>query len=425
MSQPPQFPGQPTPDQGGHEPAAHGQDPSAPTYGASSANAYGSQSSYGQSGDGHGSGAPSSDSYGAPSTEPYDPSTPVYGASSSDGFGSQGGYGSQNSFGSQGGYGEQSSSGFGESSANSYGTGSANSVGASSANTYGAGSANSFGTGSASGFGESSANTYGTGSANTFGASSASEFGSSAPAPGYSGAPAAPAAASGGSKPKWPWIVGGCCALLALAVIIGAIGLFAFARNAGSEPVTVGTTDPSIADPATTDPATGTTTDPASGATTDPAPAPAGGTGDGTPESPFSFGSPVTVGVDGGNLEVVLGDLNPDATAEILEYNQFNPAPAEGSKYMMVPVTATYHGTGEIDAWMETGIFYVTADGTQVYEAPVVAPEDPSAAPALADGASVTFQLAFEVPAGDDGSGLMVVGPLFGDDDEYFYVSTK
>lgn len=127
-----------------------------------------------------------------------------------------------------------------------------------------------------------------------------------------------------------------------------------------------------------------------------------------TPAAVGSQEKPATPGVDTVTLvdadapvyEVALGAANFDAGDAITAvYTMTDPAP-EGTSYVLLPVTATYVGSGplEAQAWLDLKITFVAADGRTVDAAPVVVPDDLSVTPKLATGESATGNLVFTVP---------------------------
>lgn len=272
-------------------------------------------------------------------------------------------------------------------------------------------------------FGQASANSYGQPSANSYGAAPQSPYGQPSPN-GYGqpvGAMGSYNAAGGPMQPPakksrwWIWACAG-CAVLTLLALLGGCGLLLVRGGGAADPVTTATSPTSgttTDDPTTDSP---TTTDPTSSAP------PVGGDL-GTKDNPFPIGGgPATISTsDGGTADIVLGTPNWDAWAQIQEANQFNEAPAEGHVYVMVPVTVTYHGTGELTPWIETKVSF-SAENGQIYdEAPVVTPRTSLDANSLTDGGSVEYDIAMQVPADQAQKGVFVVEPLFNLNNEQFF----
>lgn len=79
----------------------------------------------------------------------------------------------------------------------------------------------------------------------------------------------------------------------------------------------------------------------------------------GTRENPLRAGSTVELG----SWSVTLGLSNADATEAVMSENEFNESPAEGRKFVLVPVTAVYSGDEPGLAWMELTIEFVGSAG--------------------------------------------------------------
>jgi hypothetical protein len=69
----------------------------------------------------------------------------------------------------------------------------------------------------------------------------------------------------------------------------------------------------------------------------------------GTRDNPLDIGTTIEMGV----WVVTVADVNPDATDEVLEENQFNDPPAEGRQFVMFHVEATYEGDDSGDPWLD------------------------------------------------------------------------
>lgn len=98
-----------------------------------------------------------------------------------------------------------------------------------------------------------------------------------------------------------------------------------------------------------------------------------------------------------GTVDIVVGDVNWDATGWVAEQNKFNETPPEGQKYIMAQAEVTYHGSADFTprAWKPAD--FVGADGEIYDEAGVVTP-DTLGAEAITDGGSLTVHWVFAVP---------------------------
>lgn len=78
---------------------------------------------------------------------------------------------------------------------------------------------------------------------------------------------------------------------------------------------------------------------------------------EGTRATPYPVGTPVT----DGEWEVTLGKPR-EAWSEIQAENQFNDAPADGTEFYLVPVTATYLGDETGLPWIDLSVQFVGSD---------------------------------------------------------------
>jgi hypothetical protein len=139
-----------------------------------------------------------------------------------------------------------------------------------------------------------------------------------------------------------------------------------------------------------------------------PADEPAAGTPDGSREHPFPVGTPV--GND--DWEIVVGEPR-EAWAEILDENEFNEPPPEGTEFYIVPVTATYTGDESGLAWVDLTFEFVGTDSVTYSDYCGVIPNDLADVGELYDGGVAEGNVCIAVPAGADG--LWTVSALFGD----------
>ncbi|TDE92801.1 hypothetical protein EXU48_14945 [Occultella glacieicola] len=140
-----------------------------------------------------------------------------------------------------------------------------------------------------------------------------------------------------------------------------------------------------------TDPATAT------GPTTAPADAP-----DFTRTSPGAIGTTTTIGDRGESWDVTLGAPTFNADDSVAAENMFNDPAPDGLAYVIVPVTATYHGAETSNLWLDIDVTFVTASGNSYDESTsfVVGPGDLSDLGELYDGASGTGNVTMAIPVG-------------------------
>ncbi|QGG94379.1 hypothetical protein [Actinomarinicola tropica] len=135
-----------------------------------------------------------------------------------------------------------------------------------------------------------------------------------------------------------------------------------------------------------------------------------------------SRGTPLAIGETApvGDYEVTVVGFTSDATAQVLEANQFNDPPADGEVYALVRVRATYGGDGEGFAGMDLSVGYIGNDG-RIYvdhDCMAVEPDQLMDQPSVVAGGTVEGNLCLRMPASVLGSGAIFVEPLFSFDDE-------
>ncbi|WP_205326223.1 DUF4190 domain-containing protein [Glycomyces sp. YM15] len=115
---------------------------------------------------------------------------------------------------------------------------------------------------------------------------------------------------------------------------------------------------------------------------------------DGTdPNAPLPAGSEVTTG----NWTVVISDVVPDATAQVLDADEFNTPPPEGYQFFMFTVDATYQGEESSTAWADL-LFGVFVEDSVYTEACGFIPDDLFYAPEVFTGGTATGNLCLAVP---------------------------
>ncbi|MBO0919582.1 hypothetical protein J1G42_01935 [Cellulomonas sp. zg-ZUI222] len=122
----------------------------------------------------------------------------------------------------------------------------------------------------------------------------------------------------------------------------------------------------------------------------------------GSPDNPATPGvDTVPLGAQGAPVyQVALSPADFAAGDVVTGYFDGNePAPA-GSSYVLLPVSATYVGTGAepAHAWLDLGITFVAADGRTFEPSMALVPGDLSVTPELATGESAQGSVPFVVP---------------------------
>lgn len=122
----------------------------------------------------------------------------------------------------------------------------------------------------------------------------------------------------------------------------------------------------------------------------------------GTFANPAPAGTSVqSTSFDGTDYSTLVTVTSWDAGAQIAGYNQFNDAPTAGNVYMLATVTITNAGTTPVNPLtVEWGIKFLGADNIARDSASVVVGTESYDVGDVYPGATASFELAFEVPAG-------------------------
>lgn len=126
---------------------------------------------------------------------------------------------------------------------------------------------------------------------------------------------------------------------------------------------------------------------------------------DGTdPTAPLPAGTEITTG----NWTVLISDVVPDATEEVMAADEFNVAPAEGFQFFMFHVEATYQGEASSTAWVDL-LLGVYIDSTVYTEACGFIPDHLSVAPEVFAGGTAAGDFCLAVPtAGVENAAISV-----------------
>ncbi len=212
-----------------------------------------------------------------------------------------------------------------------------------------------------------------------------------APAPGVTHQPAAGATLSPAPKKrKWPWIVGGIVGVIVLFSIIGALN-GGGDNDTAADPAAVVEEAPAEEAPAEEAPAE----EPA------PEPVPEVASGEWSNPMPQPY---IAKGILGGEkYSLTAGLVNADASAQVLEWNQFNtPAPA-GFKYVIVQLNMTGIDPDGVEPSLAAfDLFLSTAEGNKYSSEFIVMGEgmpSMSDGPTLYPGSAFTGFTAYMVPA--------------------------
>lgn len=135
----------------------------------------------------------------------------------------------------------------------------------------------------------------------------------------------------------------------------------------------------------------------------------ASSSGDGTRENPIPVGEPYTLDLDEGEVTVTVDYADMDGTDAVMAESQFNSSPSPGNVFVVLPVTATYRGSGSISPYFELHIDFVSASGRSYDEAMVVLPGDMVNVGDLFDGGTATGTFAFDVPMDELEGGTFLI----------------
>lgn len=140
----------------------------------------------------------------------------------------------------------------------------------------------------------------------------------------------------------------------------------------------------------------------------------------GTRDNPTAFGSTVVINTfEGPVWEVTAAAPNLDATADIKAANQFNPDPAPGNVYAILPVSVTYVGE-DSGRPFDLQFTYVSPAGQSYDGAFVTMDGQLSDVAELYAGASGSGNVIIEIPAEGAAEGVWGVEYILGDDTVFF-----
>jgi hypothetical protein len=217
---------------------------------------------------------------------------------------------------------------------------------------------------------------------------------------------------------KLPILICAGCGLLALVLVIVAVGIFALTRG-GDEPTGAGGDETTAEETTEEDPATEEETTPEEETTAEEtteaettADAPAGD-GAGTKDAPYALGETFTLDDgDGGTLDVTIGTVNWDATDAVMETNSANTAPGDGETYVLVPVSMTYHGESTAEPGFALMVDYVSNAGNTYSDEGTVTPNSWIDVGTLHDGGTGDWEYGIIVPKDQIEDGAFTVQAL-------------
>lgn len=327
-----------------------------------------------------------------PSGEPYGQPSP------NSGYGQgQGGYGQDQ----PGGYGQDQPGGYGQDQFGGNGQDQPSGYGQDQPGGYGQEQFGAYGQDQAGGYGQPSPN-GGYGQQGGFG-----QDASYAPAFGDTGGGFAPQGPEKKGPGKLPFLICAGCALLALLLVIVGGGIFLFVRTGDeetggggdettqSEPADEETSEEPTDEPTSEDPTDEATEEQTSEEATDEAAADDAGTQD----DPYALGETFTLeDGEGGTLDVTIGEVNWDATDEVMKASGGNTEPGDDETYILVPVKLTYHGSGTAEPGFSMMVEYVSGAGNTYSDEYAVTPKDWVDVGSLHDGGTGEWQIGMIVP---------------------------
>ncbi|MBZ2194602.1 hypothetical protein [Occultella gossypii] len=146
-------------------------------------------------------------------------------------------------------------------------------------------------------------------------------------------------------------------------------------------------------------------------------------------EQPAALGTSVTILDEGYEWDVTLGTPEYDADDLVRDVDPLNDPAPDGQAYVVVPVTATYHGPDRANAGLDLWVSFVTAQGNSYDEASLYTADgylmgpDPLYLTAdVFDGATVTGNVTFAIPEGaqDEPGAVWLVADAWTGDGAFF-----
>lgn len=138
----------------------------------------------------------------------------------------------------------------------------------------------------------------------------------------------------------------------------------------------------------------------------------------GTRENPIPLGEEAQVGP----WKVTVVGATLDATALVLDHNEFNEAPAAGEQYVLIEIEATRTAEEAAAFWVDMSYVFVGAGGNTFEAAFADVPDAISDMGEAYKGASVTGNLVFQVPSEQVAGGTLRLEESFSfEDSEVFF----
>ncbi len=122
---------------------------------------------------------------------------------------------------------------------------------------------------------------------------------------------------------------------------------------------------------------------------------------------------PLTQEAHVGDWKVKVVEAILDATEIVLKENMFNAPPAEGNRYVLISVEATYVGRDSSTFWLDTLCSFVGGKGGSCKMGVVVPPDSIMKQGETLPGASIAGNLVFEVPTAQVTGGTLLLEEAF------------
>lgn len=120
----------------------------------------------------------------------------------------------------------------------------------------------------------------------------------------------------------------------------------------------------------------------------------------GTRENPAEVESDEAFfGVGDEKITVTLGAANWDATSVVLGENEYQDPPADGSVFVIVPVTVGYSGPDSVLPWIDLDVTFLADNGRSYEDTFAIIPDDLMDVADIYDGGTATGNVLFELPA--------------------------
>jgi hypothetical protein len=133
------------------------------------------------------------------------------------------------------------------------------------------------------------------------------------------------------------------------------------------------------------------------------------GNSSGSKDKALALGTTATVG----DWEITVTGYQADATALVLDTNDFNDEPGEGQQYAIVSLEATFNGDEASSLWLDTTTQLIGPSGAAFDAAGVVVPDDIFSAGSAEPGGSVSGNAVFLIDSDQADDAVLKVTALW------------